>query len=154
MAMTPQLWSLSGLEVELGRDRRMIGKALAGVDPDDGSGKTKRWFMKTVIAAMYLSGDDLDLTEERARLAKEQADKTEMENAVRRRDVLERGEVDQAVISEFARVRAHLLAIPPKYAPRLAKGMDPAAAEGLLRDAIHSVLRQLSEPDFGKDAGN
>ena len=53
MAMTRQLWTLNGLAVELGKDRRTLGRALRGV-PTDGAtrGGYKGWFMETALHAV------------------------------------------------------------------------------------------------------
>ena len=94
------------------------------------------------------SGDpagDYDLGQERARLAREQADALEMKNAVTRGDLLVREDVDAAVTAAFARVRARLLAIPGKLAPVLLAFETPAEAQQAMRDAVHEALRELSE---------
>lgn len=149
MAMIAKIWSLNALATELGRDRRAVGNALANVPPDGKASRGDGWLMKTAVSALY-EGKTHSLQEEKARLTREQADKTEMENRLRRREVLERGLVDQAVIGAFARVRARLLSIPSKLAPRIARGMDPSEAEGILRDSIHESLRELADTDVAK----
>jgi hypothetical protein len=73
MAMTAKLFSISGLAIELDRDRRTIGKALARVPPD---GKTAdggaAWHLTTALAALDRNegrrrsdsgGDDGDIRE-------------------------------------------------------------------------------------------
>lgn len=109
------------------------------------------------VASGHVSEDgDLDLTAERARKAKEEADKLEMENALRRRQLLDRSDVDAAVAGAFARVRARLLNVPSKVAPMVAPDA-PAEAEAAIRDAIYEGLRELSETTVsdlcGDDAG-
>ena len=52
MAMTKQLWSISGLATELGRDRRTIAKALIGVAPDGELSGEKAWFFETALSAL------------------------------------------------------------------------------------------------------
>jgi len=153
MAYVAQLWTLNGLATELGRDRRAIGKALMGVVPaNEGSGQN-RWLMKTVVDAIYEKpGDALELTEERARLAKEQADKTALDNAQRRGELLEVGVVEAEVTSAFARVRSRLLAIPSKTAPLVSQVETPAEAEAIIRSAVIEALRELSETDVTSPA--
>lgn len=149
MAMTAKLWTLNGLATELAKDRRAVGRMLAGVEPDGKAGKSDAWLMATAVRVM-LDREEIDLTEEKARLTREQADKAEMENEVRRGELLERGLVDRAVIGAFARVRAKLLAIPAKLAPRMAREMDAAEAEGMIRASVIDTLRELSETDVGQ----
>src|SRR3954449_8470373 len=55
MAMTKQLWSISGLAVELGKDRRTIAKALSSVAADGHIAGEKAWHMTTALTA--LSGE-------------------------------------------------------------------------------------------------
>ncbi|MEO1721338.1 MAG: hypothetical protein AAFR84_02915, partial [Pseudomonadota bacterium] len=87
---------------------------------------------------------DLDLTDERARKAKEEADKLEMENAHRRGQLLDRADVDAAVSGAFARVRARLLSVPTKVAPTLMPDR-PTEAERIVRTAVVEVLRELAD---------
>lgn len=97
---------------------------------------------------------DLDLTAERARKAKEEADRLEMQNALLRGELLKREDVDAAVIGAFARVRARLISVPAKVAP-LAIGLDtPAEIEAEVRRGIYDALRELSETAIGDIIGN
>ena len=70
MAMTAQLWTLNGIATELNRDRRAVGKAMSGVEPDGMKGKSKLWLMTTAVAAIFAESTGGNLTEEKARLAK------------------------------------------------------------------------------------
>lgn len=88
-----------------------------------------------------------DAHEQKTRLLKEQADKIEMENAARRGELLDRSDVDAAMVSAFARVRSRLLAIPSKAAPIVTQHEDPAEAEIVLRGYVSDALRELSETD-------
>lgn len=93
------------------------------------------------------SGDvqaDLDLSTERARLAKEQADRQEMLNAQMRGELLARGDVDAAVSAAFARVRAKLLTVPGKCAAEAVAVTAPAEAEDLIRTAVCDALEELA----------
>ena len=76
MAMTAKLWTISGLAAELDRDRRTITRALRDVPHDGKSGRWDAWHMTTILDALDANGTTqrLDLTAERARLAKAQAD--------------------------------------------------------------------------------
>ena len=87
---------------------------------------------------------DLDLTAERARKAKEEADSLEMRNAQMRGELLPRGDVDAAVGAAFARVRAKMLSVPGKTAAEVVAVESPTEAEALIRDAVVDVLEELS----------
>lgn len=90
---------------------------------------------------------ETDLVDERARLAKEQADKAQMENAARRGELVERADVDAAVVAAFTRVKSRLLAIPSKAAPVLLQAEDAPEAEIMIRQAVVEALTELSDPD-------
>lgn len=137
----------------LGVNDRTVGDLVSrGILPDaPGRGQwdiaacTRAYIAHLREQAAGRAGDgELDLVEERARLAKEQADRHEMENAVRRGELLERAHVDAAVIGAFARVRARLLAIPSKLAPQVVQSDEPAEAEQMIRAAVCDALRELS----------
>jgi terminase small subunit / prophage DNA-packing protein len=88
---------------------------------------------------------DLDITEQRARKAKEEADKLEMQNAQLRGELLAREDVDAAVVSAFARVRARLIGVPSKVAPLVVVMDNPAEIEGSIRKAIYEALKELAD---------
>ena len=53
MAMTRQLWSISALAVELGKDRRTVAAALDGVTADGTiNGGHRGWWLSTALAAL------------------------------------------------------------------------------------------------------
>ena len=148
MAMTARLWSISAAAVELGRDRRTVASALAKVAADGQEGKNNAWYLRTIINALSGNrgdGEVLDYEAERARKTKEEADAQEMKNALMRRELLRREDVDAAVTAAFARVRARMLAVPPKVAPQVVTDGEPAIAERTVRAAINEALLELSE---------
>src|SRR5688572_18863745 len=128
--MQAELWTLSGLAVELDRDRRALAKALEGLEPDseetDGAGRvTRRWRMARVFQHLVGGGEGLDAAHERARKDKEMADKLALENAVRRAELVEASVVSGEWASIVSNVRARLIQLPDaigqfcdaKYAP-------------------------------------
>ncbi len=157
MAMQAQLWSINGLSTELGLDRRTIAKRLEGVAPAEGEGRSARYRMAEAAVAIWGraggggasasgSGEPLDLTAERARLAKFQADKTELEVAVLRGDLIP-GEVVKATWGDYiAAARAKLIALPSTAAPRVAGG-TLREVELELRDLVHQALAELKDYD-------
>lgn len=158
--MTPQLWTVNALSNELGIDRRTLAKRLADLEPDketkSGRGIDKSWRLARVIA--HLQGpapesDELDLSSERARLAAEQADKTALENAVRRGELLELQVVERAWQNLMVSLRARMLSLPTKLAMELANLSDANAVRGRLTDEVSEVLaeaaaHQPAEADF------
>lgn len=148
MAMTPKLWSISAAAVELKKDRRTIAAALRDVQPDGKiSARAHGWRLDTILSALSpatADAGDLDLNEQRARLAKEQADAAEMKNAMMRRELLPASDVAAYLGAALARVRARLLAVPPKAAPLCHAAGSVARAEIVIREAITEALLELS----------
>ena len=56
MAMTKQLWSISGLAIELNKDRRTIAKALADVRPDGLLQGKRAWHLEKALRALPVEG--------------------------------------------------------------------------------------------------
>jgi hypothetical protein len=52
MAMQPRLFSIEGLAVELGRDRRTVAKALRGVPAEGETSGRPAWRIATAVAAL------------------------------------------------------------------------------------------------------
>lgn len=89
------------------------------------------------------AGDDL--TAERARLAREQADHYALKNATMRLELLPRADITRTVTAAFQIVRDRLSAIPTRLAGPLARMTDPGEVRARLSDAIAAVLVELSE---------
>lgn len=147
-----QGWSINALATEFGIDRRTVTRRLDGIPPARQLSGAPVWDLADVAVALMggaaaLGGDAeaLDLNVERARKAKEEADRLEMMNAQMRGDLLARGDVDAAVAGAFARVRARIIGIPAKVAPVVAIMDNPAEVQGVLREAVYDALRELSE---------
>lgn len=98
-----------------------------------------------LIQARASSPGDLVLESERARLAKEQADKTALENQVRRGKLVEVEEVRQLWTDLVAAARARLLAMPSKLGPMLTNIADANVAASRIRDEVYAALSELSE---------
>lgn len=94
-----------------------------------------------------MSKDNYDLTVERARLAKEQADAKEMDNAVTRGELVAASEVVAQWRGEFARAKSKLLSMPSKLAPLMVGVKTPAEAQSILETVVWEALNELSQPD-------
>lgn len=86
-----------------------------------------------------------DLTAERARLAREQADHYALKNATMRLELLPRADITRAVSAAFQIVRDRLTALPARLAGPLARLSEPAEVRARLSDAVNGVLVELSE---------
>lgn len=101
--------------------------------------------MRAVAAGRTLGPAGDDLTTERARLAREQADAVAIRNAVSRRELLRRVDVSRAVVGAFNIVRNRLSALPARLAGTLAASTEPADVRARLETAISDVLAELAE---------
>src|SRR4051812_15444829 len=120
--MQAKLWTISELATELGIDRRTMAKRLEGLEPDqnetDGAGRQHRKYLLARVFGHLVEGEDggLKLDDERARLAHEQANRAEMENEVRRGELLDAERVGEDIENTFNTFRQKLLSAPTKLA--------------------------------------
>jgi hypothetical protein len=117
MSMTAKLYTISGLAVELNRDRRTVGKSLSRTPPD---GQTEAgdpgWYLTTALRSLGRSdgrdryGDDADLNalEAAAAVVDDLLDALRAEpNVKKRRELLKReGSVIGGFTAALDRVRA------------------------------------------------
>lgn len=82
------------------------------------------------------TSEELNLTEQRARLAREQADKTALENQKLRGDLVDIKEVKRGWMAIASIVRQRLLSMPRKLAPLL-----PGKTETEIEDEIDREVR-------------
>ena len=136
--------SINQLSQVTGFTRATVSKRLEGLDPDETDGRSKRYVTKDALARLY-RGDSLDLTEARARLAKEQADKQEMDNAIRRGDLVAGSEVEEFVIGLLSMVKTQLLAVPAKAAPEAHGAESIAEVEEVIRVLQFEALGALAD---------
>ena len=105
--------------------------------------------LREAAAGRSAAYGELDLTAERARLARAQAAKCERQNAIADGKFLEVAVVHRLVTGSFARVRAKMLSLAGKLAPLLAPAMTEAKAQGMLKDDIYAALNELATPPVG-----
>lgn len=90
-----------------------------------------------------VNGAGSSLTDQRARLAKEQADAKEMENEVLRGKLVQIEDVAASLENQLDRVRTKLLAIPSKVAPEAHAAPDPKEARDIIENTIVDALNEL-----------
>ncbi len=101
--------------------------------------------LREVAAGRALGPSGDDLTAERARLAREQADHFALKNAAMRLELLPRADITRAVAAAFGHVRDRLVQLPARLAAPLARASDPADVRARLSDAVNAALVELSE---------
>ena len=87
--------------------------------------------------------NNLDLAKERARLAKEQADAKEMENAVERGDLVYIENVAKQFELQLTKVRTKLLAVPTKVSPEAHIAATVKEVQSLIEAEIVEALNEL-----------
>lgn len=96
-------------------------------------------------AAGRASAGDLDLTQERAALAREQRKKTELERRKLEGELVDVQAVRRAAASMVTATRNALLQIGARLAPVVAAESDPLATRRCIDTEIESVLMALSD---------
>ena len=96
----------------------------------------------------YLKGknkkaQDIDLQAERARLAKEQADAKEMENAIERGDLVYIEKVAKEFETQFLKAKTKLLAMPSKIAAEVHASANVKEAKELIELNMQDALSEL-----------
>lgn len=129
----------------------------AGIQPAgvaEGPGGANLWESKEVLPALYagtvsVDGDGraLDLNAERARLAKEQADKVELDNAERRKRLLPAESVESAWVTMITNAKTKLTGLPSKLA---ALSNDPEEGRRLFHESKSIVDEVLTELGRGR----
>lgn len=109
------------------------------------------WWKDNEIAKL-IEGEDgqrYDLSHERARLAHVQTERQRLLLARERRELVAIEDVTEAVGDDYTRVRARLLAVPPKCAPLCHRAESVAEIRETLDEAVREALAELSDPADG-----
>ncbi len=122
--------------------RRLLDRV--GLEPVQEDGRGKRYDALEALSALF-SSERLDLTAERARLAKEQADTQELKNAELRGELVPRGDHESVVISLASAVALRLDAIPSKATPEVRAAGSDAEGETILRTFIDEACTELAD---------
>lgn len=95
------------------------------------------------MAAGRAANGDLDLSAERARLAKEQADAKEMENMVERGELLYIDDIIRDFEEQLINCKTKLLAAPTKIAAEIHAARDVAEVQSIMEEAVKEALSEL-----------
>jgi phage terminase Nu1 subunit (DNA packaging protein) len=106
----------------------------------DGDASVRRYIKHLRMVASGRGGEDgvLDLTAERARLAKQQADGHELKNALARGELLEVAVVERTWTGVLSMVRSRMLAVTSRVRQRLPHmtAFDADVVDRELREAL------------------
>lgn len=90
----------------------------------------------------YLAENALDVA--KTRLASAQADRHEMENATRRRELADITAVEKEWTGLVMAFRSRMLALPSKLGPQLINVADPAITAARIRAEVNTALVELA----------
>ena len=100
--------------------------------------------IRDVAGGKKSAGGAPELTAERARLARAQADKAEMEVAALEGRLVPAESVEKTWLVLATSFRSRMVAMPGKLAHQLAAIQSPAEAEDFIRKSIYEALDELS----------
>lgn len=155
MAVKPSLYTISGLQAELGITARKLGDILATVPAEGGTDRRPTWRIKTVLAAIAADeGRGLNPAAEKARLDKARADIAEIELEKRRGETVTVSAVAQVWSDICTNLKTRLRSIPTKAAPMLAAEKRAEDCKDILSKFIDEALTELADdPDYGLGEG-
>lgn len=94
------------------------------------------------------AGSKTDLNDERAKLTRAKREAAEMENRVRKGELMEVGEVEKAYSAMLMNFRSRILALPQKLAPAVASlDGDKQQIQDLIQAELEEVLGTLSNAE-------
>lgn len=134
-------------------ERRVQQLARDGIIPKADKGKYDlvrcvQHYVQYLQERAYGNGDTAhDTHHERARLIKAQADKTELEVAEMRGQLMPIETIEHDWMQHVSSCRMRLLAIPSKSAFQIVSLKEPAEIERFLKAAIYEALMELARDD-------
>ena len=152
----PQLVAYRDISALFGVSERTARVWCEGLAPDSpgGKGKPNKFQLMRVIEHHFLirstpDGEQLDLDQERARQAKEQADKLGMANAVERGELVRMSSIEEHWGRELGNVRSALMALPRKCAPRVVGIQRMPEIEAVIETEIRDAIEPITATDAG-----
>lgn len=145
----PDLSLLSPTQLQqlTGKSYPTIRKRLGGLKPVRVDGKTRLYLAREALEAIFREDGDstpLELQRERARLAKEQADKTAMENAEKRGDLVSSRVMAETWANLCAAIKSKFLGMPTRAAPLVMGCQSLPEVKEVLDELVYEVLHELS----------
>lgn len=154
MAMQAQLWTASGIAVETGFTQRAVMRALTKCKVADKKGRANCYWLRDALPLLY--GNEsrgIDLGTQRARQHKEAADKLEMENALRRGELVDAGQIALLWETLTIELRQRLMMIPARIGDQIQRLKRKANAKKIIEKEIRDALSGLSRSRAGIPPG-
>lgn len=126
---------------------KTLKKKLVDVKPSKIENRGNFYSLKDVLPYLYQNKEDgsLDLSEERARLAKAQAEKTEYELQKMKRELLPSEEVETLWQKYISNIRSKILLLPNKVSRDLKGLEDEKEIEQIIENEVFNSLTGLSK---------
>lgn len=142
--------NIEKLETLTGTTRRTILKRCESIKSKQ-NGRAVEFESKDALPLIYQVGQlnhkSKTLEEERTRLASAQANKTELDVLVMKKELLPATDVEEVVNNMVSAFKAKILSIPPKLAPVLSVETDTAVVDNILKESMYEALQELSNYD-------
>jgi hypothetical protein len=140
--------SINQLSELTGKDRRTIKKRLADVAVHETTATSIIYDTHLALPVLFGLTDtenaEARLQEEKIKFEAARAERTEIEVAKIKGELVSIEEVAKTVELEYTYVRAHLVSIPSKAAKTLSLIDDPALVKARLEEYINEALVELS----------
>lgn len=137
----------NNMAIMLGRDRGTIKRIIADHSIEGRKYGAWEYFKVADVVNAMVEGDRLDLQQERAKLAKRQTEKAEIQIAQMRGDLIDATEVEARWTRLVANCRAKLLAIPTKIAPDILSMDNLAQVQDAVKTVLYEAMRELARGD-------
>lgn len=137
-------FNVDQLVVELDKDRRTIQRAIdnAKLKPVSENERSKFYHIIDVIRALW-ENETLNLGAEKARLAKMQADKTEIDIKRLNGELIPKVEVEQEASKIATTIKSKMLSLPARMAGTLATVESESRIEDILEKEMRAILEEL-----------
>ncbi|MBI2603236.1 MAG: hypothetical protein HYW48_09275 [Deltaproteobacteria bacterium] len=140
--------TISELERLTGHTYRTLKRRLSNLDPIKGEQQKQLYrlseILKSFLGADQFNQDKLELTQERAALAKAQAAKVRFDLELAQGKYVKIEEIEKEWDQLVLAIRGKFLALPFKLAPQL-ENVAAFDAEEFLKDSIHEILQELAD---------
>lgn len=151
--MQRQTWSLSGLSVELGLDRRTLAKYLADIQPaetrDTGRGLERRWFLADIFGvAVKASAAGSPSSSSFDRLNEVRAKREEINLRRDLGQVVFIPDIRPALARYVDDILSVLLGIPEKYAQQLEQTAGVEGKHQVLADMVVEIRETMGNYEF------
>jgi len=150
--------SKSALATALGKSVKVIGDWVSAGCPHERTARghyafdlaevlewRERRAVEKVAVSIPKNSSVINLDQERARLAKERADKVAFENELERGNYVHIDDVNKSWQEIASIVRTKILALPHNLAPVLAAENNPAVCSELIRVAVYDALEEIAD---------